>query len=263
MHCRKGCSTSSTPGQRFVTLTDMGRDFLEEGLGPLYDGAPAANGERRRLNITRRSARRQASTLNRSHSIANQVLQSLRGHLLLKRDADYLVGDDEVVLIDQHTREGQTGQHLPTRAPGGGGSTGRCEGSPRIGNVGVDFRVGVHQPLRAGLGHHWYRPSGRRGVQAQIRPRGGRVATGQSIQADRLPAQGLFLTGRQDCCDSLCGRRPPPDEAAGAGVGPNGRAIGGSESRAVRLWHSPQAGSTRLHRHQKPVLFKRREISEQ
>ncbi len=91
------------PGQRFVTLTDMGRDFLEEGLGPLYDGAPAANGERRRLNITRRSARRQASTLNRSHSIANQVLQSLRGHLLLKRDADYLVGDDEVVLIDQHT----------------------------------------------------------------------------------------------------------------------------------------------------------------
>ena len=91
------------PGQRFVTLTDKGREFLEQRLGPLYDGVSTPTETTPRLAEHRRGGHRASRKMSRRYSLGNQVLQSLRAHLLLKRDVDYLVGDDEVVLIDQHT----------------------------------------------------------------------------------------------------------------------------------------------------------------
>ena len=91
------------PGQQFVTLTDKGREFLEQRLGPLYDGVSTPMETNPRAAEHRRGGRRATRKLSRRYSLGNQVLQSLRAHLLLKRDVDYLVGDDEVVLIDQHT----------------------------------------------------------------------------------------------------------------------------------------------------------------
>ena len=91
------------PGQQFVTLTDRGRDFLEERLGPLYEGSSTAKIEGLLLRDRRRRAQRADHPLSHSHSMANQVLQSLRAHLLLKPGVDYVTGVDEVVLIDQHT----------------------------------------------------------------------------------------------------------------------------------------------------------------
>ena len=94
------------PGNRFVTQTERGRHFLEQRLGPFYDGGDFGSilperdpslMERRRLGgrVTRR--------LSRRYGMGNQVLQSLRARLLLKRDVDYLVDGDAVALIDPHT----------------------------------------------------------------------------------------------------------------------------------------------------------------
>ena len=94
------------PGSRFVTLTEKGREFLEQRLGPFYDGggSPSALPERNLpLMERRRRAGRAARRLSRRYGMGNQVLQSLRARLLLKRDVDYLVDGDAVALIDQHT----------------------------------------------------------------------------------------------------------------------------------------------------------------
>ncbi len=94
------------PGSRFVTLTEMGREFLEQRLGPFYEGddSPSAPLERNLpLTERRRRAGRVARSLSRRYGMGNQVLQSLRARLLLKRDVDYLVDGDGVALIDQHT----------------------------------------------------------------------------------------------------------------------------------------------------------------
>ena len=94
------------PGSRFVTLTEMGREFLEQRLGPFYEGddSPSAPPERNLpLTERRRRAGRVARSLSRRYGMGNQVLQSLRARLLLRRDVDYLVDGDGVALIDQHT----------------------------------------------------------------------------------------------------------------------------------------------------------------
>ena len=103
------------PGSRFVTLTEKGRDFLEQRLGQFYDGgnAPTPTLPRRERGVSsdgdlplterRRRAGRVARRLSRRYGMGNQVLQSLRARLLLKRDVDYLVDGDGVALIDQHT----------------------------------------------------------------------------------------------------------------------------------------------------------------
>ena len=91
------------PGNRLLSLTETGRAFLEERLGPVYDApSPTTDSEvlpRPALARTAGSARRKS----RRFGLANQVLQSLRAHLLMRRDIDYLVMDDGVTLIDQQT----------------------------------------------------------------------------------------------------------------------------------------------------------------
>ena len=98
------------PGNGFVTLTEMGRDFLERRLGPFYggDSGPAGDGPSPAetgllLTESRRRAGSAARRLSRRYALGNQALQSLRARLLLKRGVDYLVDGDAVALIDQHT----------------------------------------------------------------------------------------------------------------------------------------------------------------
>ena len=94
------------PGSRFVTLTEKGREFLEQRLGLFYDAGELGSTLPERslpLMELRRRAGRVARTLSRRYGIGNQVLQSLRARLLLKRDVDYLVDGDAVALIDPHT----------------------------------------------------------------------------------------------------------------------------------------------------------------
>ena len=98
------------PGKRFVTLTEMGRDFLEQRLGPFYGGDSGSVGEapppsERDLPLTesRRRSGSAARALSRRYALGNQALQSLRARLLLKRGVDYLVDGDAVTLIDQQT----------------------------------------------------------------------------------------------------------------------------------------------------------------
>ena len=94
------------PGNHYVTLTELGREFLERRLGPVF-GSPAPEWEKP-LNRQSGSGRRTDSVTPsrlraRRHGIANQVSQALRAHLLLRRDVDYVVDDDGIVLVDPHT----------------------------------------------------------------------------------------------------------------------------------------------------------------
>ena len=94
------------PGNRFVTLAGKGRDFLEQRLGDFHDGAAPddfTDGGNLPLAERRKRADGAARRLARQYGLANQVSQALRAHLLLQRDVDYLVDDDGIVLIDQHT----------------------------------------------------------------------------------------------------------------------------------------------------------------
>ena len=103
------------PDSRFVTLTELGRDILVESLGPFYDGRsleesldgvwerqdlPLAERRKKAAGITRRLARQ--------YNLGNQVYQMLRAHLLMKRDVDYLVTEDCLVLIDKATGRPKT-----------------------------------------------------------------------------------------------------------------------------------------------------------
>lgn len=79
------------PEQRFVTLTARGLAFLENRLGPFYDaGADHAAGPLSRQDVRR-------------VNLANQVYQLLRAYLLLKRDGDYIVAEDGIILLDRVT----------------------------------------------------------------------------------------------------------------------------------------------------------------
>ena len=90
------------PGGPFVTLTEKGREQLERKLGSFNSdaavdfAAQAGRGPGTRPGASTRSVARR-------YALENQVSQSLTAHLLLKRDVDYLVDDDGVVLIDPHT----------------------------------------------------------------------------------------------------------------------------------------------------------------
>lgn len=80
------------PEQRFVTLTARGLAFLENRLGHFYDAeAGRAAGPLSRRQDTRRV------------NLANQVYQLLRAYLLLKKDGDYIVAEDGIILLDRVT----------------------------------------------------------------------------------------------------------------------------------------------------------------
>ena len=98
------------PQNRYVTLTDAGQELLEARLGNFFDAGsleqrissvtkdsnlPLAERRKARAKLTRR--------LLQQYSLGNQVHQMLRAYLLLKKDADYLVTEDAVVLIDRCT----------------------------------------------------------------------------------------------------------------------------------------------------------------
>ena len=106
----RGLMYAVDPDLRFVTVTDEGWEFLEKRLGRIYDrwstgagsektpsleGLPLADRRKRRGGLSRRVARQ--------YSLGNYVHQMLRAFLLLKRDVDYIVDDDAIVLIDQQT----------------------------------------------------------------------------------------------------------------------------------------------------------------
>ena len=98
------------PQNRYVTLTEAGQELLEALLGNFFD---AGSLEQRISSVTkdsnfslgeRRKARAKLTRrLFRQYSLGNQVYQMLRACLLLKKDADYLVTEDAVVLIDRCT----------------------------------------------------------------------------------------------------------------------------------------------------------------
>ena len=77
--------------RRFVTLTTPGVEFLEYRWGAFYDAGanPDAAG------LSRQEARRV--------NLANQVYQLLRAYLLLKRDEDYIVAEEGIILLDRTT----------------------------------------------------------------------------------------------------------------------------------------------------------------
>ncbi len=80
---------------RNVTYTDEGNDFLEEWLhrsGILPEGQSLYDPE--------------------STTIVHHVNQGLRAHKLFKRDKDYIVRDNEVVLIDEFTGRMMAGRRL-------------------------------------------------------------------------------------------------------------------------------------------------------
>ena len=74
---------------RYVTLTEAGWGFLEQHLGSF---GPSDMQDARTSRRT-----------GRQYALGNCVYQMLRAFLLLKRDVDYVVDDDSIVLIDQHT----------------------------------------------------------------------------------------------------------------------------------------------------------------
>ena len=98
------------PDRRFVTLTEDGWEFLENRLGRIYDRMPPlipelVPGEGNHASVAERRDRdtRLSRRLFRQHALGNYVYQSLRAYLLLRRDVDYLVDDDGIVLVDEHT----------------------------------------------------------------------------------------------------------------------------------------------------------------
>lgn len=84
------------PAERFVTLTARGLAFLEARLGPLYTGGRAGDTD---TYVDSLLSRRRAGRFN----LAHQVDQLLRAWTLLKKDVDYIIDEDEVVLLDRYT----------------------------------------------------------------------------------------------------------------------------------------------------------------
>lgn len=98
------------PGHRFVTLTEKGRDFLEQRLGPFHDGRAleeSLDSIRARQDWTLAQRRKKSDGISRrlarQYNLGSQVYQMLRAFLLLHRDVDYFDTEDSIVLIDRST----------------------------------------------------------------------------------------------------------------------------------------------------------------
>ena len=99
---------------RSLCLTEKGQDFLESCLGPVFEDSAVIDqliisyGDNGLSLASRRKeidalGRKLARKQNRMH----QILRMIWGYALLKKDLDYLVKDDRVVLIDKHTGRGR------------------------------------------------------------------------------------------------------------------------------------------------------------
>jgi len=98
------------PEQRFVTLTERGQIFLERHLGAFFDAqdleeelASVRSNSDLPLAERRKVTSRLTRQLSLRYNMGNQVYQMLRAYLLLKKDVDYLVTEDSIVLIDRYT----------------------------------------------------------------------------------------------------------------------------------------------------------------
>ncbi len=98
------------PQNRYVTLTDRGQELLETRLGPFFDArsleqelARVEGSEDLPLARRRKASAKLARQLSHQYNLGNQVYQMLRARLLLKKDVDYLVAEDSIVLIDKST----------------------------------------------------------------------------------------------------------------------------------------------------------------
>ena len=98
------------PRGRYVTLTERGLDFLETRLGRTFDAqsieqaiASLARNKRMPLAERRKAHAKLTRQLLRHYNLGNQVYQMLRAYLLLKKNVDYGVTEDSIVLIDRST----------------------------------------------------------------------------------------------------------------------------------------------------------------
>ncbi len=82
--------------ERMVTLTERGVSYLESRLGSLSFAAAGRTSGREVGYAPSRKEERQLR-------LASQAFQSLRAHVLLERNVDYLVVDDTIILLDRHT----------------------------------------------------------------------------------------------------------------------------------------------------------------
>ena len=98
------------PPHDVIVLTDTGQEFLERHLGPTFDTGTLElelEHTESRDDIPLAQRRLEGDRLRRRlssrYSQMNQVQQTLRACLLLKRDVDYVVTGGEVVLVDKLT----------------------------------------------------------------------------------------------------------------------------------------------------------------
>ena len=98
------------PDGRFVSLSDKGYDFLVGRLGPFYDnneGHTQLDRLSEDTKLTLRECRQERDLIqirmNKSYSLGNQIYQSLRAFLLLRKDVDYFLKEKSIVLIDKAT----------------------------------------------------------------------------------------------------------------------------------------------------------------
>ena len=97
-----------------LCLTGKGQDFVEARLGLLFEDLAQmerASGIQANIDLPLAFRRKEVNKLNRRlarrQDLMHQVVRMLWGYVLLKRDVDYLVRDDQVVLIDQYTGRGR------------------------------------------------------------------------------------------------------------------------------------------------------------
>ena len=103
------CAVDAERGS--LSLLPEGVAFLEASLGDFYSANavdPDTGGD------SRRAVRRA--------NLVNQVHQLLRAHLLLRRGIEYVVDDDQVVLVDRDTGRPPARHSLSGRIASGGGS---------------------------------------------------------------------------------------------------------------------------------------------
>jgi len=97
-----------------LCLTEKGQDFVESRLGPLFEDLALQeqlSGIQANTSLSLAFRRKEVDKLNRQlargQDRMSQVVRMLWGYVLLKKDVDYLVRDDQVVLIDKYTGRGR------------------------------------------------------------------------------------------------------------------------------------------------------------
>ena len=97
-----------------LCLTEKGLDLVESRLGPLFEDLALQgklSGVQADKSLPLAFRRKETGKLNRQlarrQDQMHQVVRMLWGYVLLKKDLDYLVRDDRVVLIDRYTGRGR------------------------------------------------------------------------------------------------------------------------------------------------------------